>query len=100
MSISTGPGLPEMAVCHASLSVSASLVTSLTIQLRLVTVLVISTVFTSWKLSLPRREVATLPVMAITGTESRYAVASPVMMLVEPGPDVAMTTPGRPLDLA
>jgi hypothetical protein len=34
------------------------------------------------------------------GTESAYDVASAVMALVMPGPDVVSNTPGRPLTLA
>ena len=38
--------------------------------------------------------------MASTGMESAYAVASAVIALVMPGPDVVMITPGRPLTRA
>jgi hypothetical protein len=34
------------------------------------------------------------------GTLSAYAVASAVIALVMPGPEVVMTSPGRPLTLA
>ncbi|CSA96738.1 Uncharacterised protein [Vibrio cholerae] len=37
-------------------------------------------------------ELATWPVMATSGTESRKASAKPVTKLVAPGPDVAMHT--------
>ena len=38
--------------------------------------------------------------IASTGTESAYAVASAVIALVMPGPEVVMKTPGRPLTRA
>ncbi len=40
--------------------------------------------------------VATWPVIATIGTESRNAFAMPVTRFVAPGPEVAMHTPGRP----
>ena len=39
----------------------------------------------------------TCPVIATTGDESMWAVASPVTKFVAPGPDVATHTPTRPL---
>ena len=57
-------------------------------------------VSTSWKASRPIMLVATLPVIATIGTESRKAVARPVTRFVAPGPEVAMTTPGLPVALA
>ena len=54
----------------------------------------------SWKLSLPRRLLVTLQVIATMGTESMYAVAMPVTRLVAPGPEVAMQTPTLPVALA
>ena len=39
----------------------------------------------------------TLPVMAIMGIESIYAVAMPVTRLVAPGPEVARHTPTLPV---
>ncbi len=50
----------------------------------------------SWKASVPTAVTATWPVIATTGTESAYAVASPVTMLSAPGPLVAKTTPTAP----
>ncbi len=50
----------------------------------------------SWKASVPTALTATCPVIATTGTESAYAVASPVTMLSAPGPLVAKTTPTAP----
>ena len=55
---------------------------------------------TSWKLSFPRRLTPTLHVIATTGTESIFAVASPVTIFVAPGPLVAKHTPTFPVDLA
>ena len=52
---------------------------------------------TSWKLSRPKLETVTLPVMATRGTESMYAVAMPVTRLVAPGPEVARHTPVLPV---
>jgi hypothetical protein len=43
---------------------------------------------------------ATFPVIKITGTESRYAFAIPVIKFVAPGPPVAKTTPALPETLA
>ena len=51
----------------------------------------------SWKASVPMSEVDTCPVIATMGTESRNAVARPVRMLVNPGPEVQMHTPGSPV---
>ena len=51
----------------------------------------------SWKESVPMRALDTLPVMATSGVESRYAVAMPVTRFVAPGPEVAMTTPTLPV---
>ena len=51
----------------------------------------------SWNASVPMEEVATCPVTATRGTESMNAVASPVTRLVAPGPEVASTTPVRPV---
>ena len=50
----------------------------------------------SWNASVPTAVMATWPVMAITGTESAYAVASPVTRFSAPGPLVANTTPTAP----
>ena len=50
----------------------------------------------SWKLSVPMAVLGTWPVIATTGTESMYAVASPVTRLSAPGPLVAKTTPTEP----
>ena len=50
----------------------------------------------SWKASVPMTDCATWPVIATSGTESRFAVAIPVRRFVAPGPDVAMQTPGLP----
>src|SRR5438445_10959981 len=47
----------------------------------------------SWKLSVPIAVVGTCPVMATTGTESMYAVASPVTRMSAHGTLVAQTTP-------
>nr|CAB57721.1 hypothetical protein [Saccharolobus solfataricus P2] len=54
----------------------------------------------SWNAILPITLLGTLPVIAITGELSQYAVISPVVKLVVPGPDVAVHTPGTPEALA
>ena len=59
--------------------------------------MVMPAISTSWKLSRPRLDTVTLPVMATSGTESIYAVAMPVTRLVAPGPDVARQTPVLPV---
>ena len=51
---------------------------------------------TSWKASAPMSEVDTCPAIATIGTESRKAVARPVRILVNPGPEVHTHTPGLP----
>ncbi len=55
------------------------------------------TMSASWKASVPMWYVGTLPVMAIMGTESMWAVAMPVTRLMAPGPEVAMQTPTLPV---
>ena len=57
-------------------------------------------VSTSWKASWPMYLVATCPVMTTMGTESMYAVAIPVTVLVAPGPEVTRQTPTLPVALA
>ena len=52
---------------------------------------------TSWKMSRPSRLEGTCPVMAIMGMESIYAVATPVIRFVAPGPEVTMQTPVFPV---
>ena len=54
----------------------------------------------SWKASLPIIVVGTCPDKTTIGVESMYASAIPVTVLVAPGPEVTMTTPGRPLTRA
>ncbi len=54
-------------------------------------------VYTSWKQSFPIESVFTLPVIATIGIESIKAVAIPVTKFVDPGPDVASTTPVFPV---
>ena len=41
--------------------------------------------------------VGTWPLMHITGIESLSASSSPVVVLATPGPEVTITTPGRPV---
>ena len=97
MSTKTGPGLPDFAIWNAPRMVSARSSTCFTRKLCLVIGMVTPVISTSWKLSLPIREFGTFPVIATSGTESRYAVAIPVTRLVAPGPEVAMTTPTFPV---
>ena len=54
----------------------------------------------SWKASVPIDPEATCPVIATRGTESIWALASPVRRFIAPGPDVAMQTPVFPEALA
>ena len=100
MSTTTGPGRPDLAISNALLNVSASFLTSLTMNPCLVIGIVIPLMSTSWKESLPSAGRLTLQVIATIGTLSIYAVAIPVTRLVDPGPDVAMQTPTLPVDLA
>ena len=51
----------------------------------------------SWNASLPITFVATCPQKTIIGIESICAVASGVTVLVAPGPEVTMQTPGLPV---
>ena len=51
----------------------------------------------SWKASFPSISVGVCPVRTTIGTESMWAVSSPVMVLVAPGPEVTRTTPGLPV---
>ena len=50
--------------------------------------------------NLPIIVVGTWPDKTTIGVESMYASAIPVTVLVAPGPEVTMTTPGRPLTRA
>ena len=59
-----------------------------------------STIGVSWKASVPITFVGTWPVMATIGRLSSLASASPVTRFKAPGPEVAMTTPGRPVTRA
>ena len=51
----------------------------------------------SWKALVPIACVATWPLMHSTGIESLRASSSPVVVLATPGPEVTITTPGRPV---
>ena len=100
ISIKTGPGLPVFAILNALRIVFASSSIFFTIKLCFVIGIVTPEISTSWKLSFPRRLTPTLHVIATTGTESIFAVASPVTIFVAPGPLVAKHTPTFPVDLA
>ncbi len=50
----------------------------------------------SWKASVPNSPETTCPVMQTIGVESTIASASPVIMLVAPGPEVEKATPTFP----
>jgi hypothetical protein len=54
----------------------------------------------SWKASVPIAGRGTWPVMTTMGTESMNASQIGVTMLVAPGPEVTMATPGRPVACA
>ena len=54
----------------------------------------------SWKASVPMASVPTWPVMTTIGTESIFASAIGVSILVAPGPEVTMHTPTRPVATA
>ena len=62
--------------------------------------IVMPNVSASWKPSVPSSSVRTWPVNATSGTESIIASVSGVTMFVAPGPEVANTTPTRPVALA
>ena len=62
--------------------------------------IVMPNVSASWNPSVPIRSVRTWPVNATSGTESMCASVSGVTMFVAPGPEVANTTPTRPVALA
>ncbi len=96
-SMSTGPGLPEVAIWNASFIIAESSLTSFTRKLYFVQGLVMPTMSASWNASFPISIVGTWPDMTTSGTESIDAVAMPVTVLVAPGPDVTSTTPGFPL---
>src|SRR3954465_5609206 len=70
---------------------------SVTRKLCLVTDWVMPVMSASWNASVPMAAVGPWPVMHTIGTESMYASASGVTMLVAPGPLVTMATPGRPV---
>ena len=97
MSSSTGPGRPSWAIATASRTISASSDTSCTRWLYFVIGSVRPMMSVSWKASRPIMGRPTCPVMASSGEESMWAVASPVTRLVAPGPEVATHTPTRPL---
>src|SRR3954466_13990318 len=54
----------------------------------------------SWNASLPITFVATCPEKTMIGIESSCAVARGVTVLVAPGPEVTMQTPGLPVPRA
>lgn len=58
---------------------------------------VIPTISTSWKASFPINGSGTWPVMQTSGMLSKCASASPVIILVAPGPLVTRHTPGFPV---
>ena len=96
----TGPGLPERAISNALRIVGYSSSGFSTRNECLVKGSVMPITFVSWKESLPSAGRPTCPVMATSGTESIWAVASPVTRFVAPGPLVATTTPTRFVALA
>jgi hypothetical protein len=100
MSTSTGPGRPVVAMWKASRMTRGMSAASVTSSLCLVMPRVMPTMSTSWKASVPMAAVATWPVMTTMGIESMKASAIGVTMLVAPGPDVTMATPGRPVACA
>ncbi len=63
----------------------------------MVTAWVMPVVSASWNASVPIAAYGTWPVMTTSGTESMYASARGVTMLVAAGPDVTMATPGLPV---
>ena len=95
-STSTGPGRPETAISKAPFSAAGSSSTERTRKLCFTAGRLLPKVSDSWKASVPMRWVATCPEIATRGTESMKAVASPVRMFVNPGPEVQMHTPGFP----
>ena len=100
MSTSTGPGRPDVAMWKASWMARARSLTSRTSTLCLVAERVMPTVSHSWKASEPIRWVGTWPVSTTIGMESIRASTMGVTTLVAPGPEVASTTPGRPVERA
>ena len=62
--------------------------------------MVIPMVSTSWNISVPIAAVGTCPVSTTIGDESMFAVATPVVTFVAPGPEVAKHTPTLPDALA
>ena len=98
--MTTGPGLPVLAMWKASLTTCGISPGSITKVLCLVMGRVMPVVSVSWKASVPMEARATCPTTATTGTESIWAVAMPVTRLVAPGPDVAQHTPTLPVTRA
>ena len=99
-STKTGPFLPLPASLNALRIVGARSSTLVTRVLALVMGFEIFTISTSWKLSRPSWSRLTFAVMATSGMLSIFAVASPVTMLVAPGPEVVSTTPVLPVERA
>ena len=54
---------------------------------------------TSWKASRSRAPRATCPMKRIIGVESWWAMCTPALALVAPGPRVTKQMPGRPVSL-
>ena len=100
MSISTGPGRPVRARWNASCTARGISVGCWIMNECLTIDIVMPNVSASWKPSVPSRSVRTWPVNATSGTESIIASVSGVTMFVAPGPDVANTTPTRPVAFA
>src|SRR5512136_1784016 len=96
-SMITGAGLPVVAMWKAVLKMSGISAALLAWKAYFVIGVMMPTMSASWNPSLPIIDLVTWPVMATTGDESMYAVATPVTRLVAPGPEVATHTPGFPL---
>ena len=100
MSTSTGPGRPVRAMWNASCTTRGISAGCWMTNECLTIGIVMPNVSASWKPSVPSSSVRTWPVKATSGTESIIASVSGVTMLVAPGPEVAKTTPTRPVALA
>ncbi|CAB4583557.1 unannotated protein [freshwater metagenome] len=91
--MSTGPGLPVVAIWYAAATVAGMSSAFVTRNECLVMGIVIPTMSTSWNASVPMSVENTWPVMAIIGMESMCASAMAVTRFVAPGPLVAIHTP-------
>ena len=99
MAITTGPGLPEVAIFIARVINSGKRSASSICTAHLARGLNIAGISISWKASRWAEDTETCPTNKIMGTESCFATCTPILALVAPGPRVTKQTPSLPVNL-